>query len=144
MKNKSESKKGLQKAKHIFLRKNIHVALVQKHKTQLFYLSAILLEIFIVEVRSFGCCLLCGMGFLQRHQLTKEIAWLYSTASVCAAVSSATRILFWMCLHAYQDCQDLELLFDKHDRTDWLLSLFFKGQYLGQCLISGKELSFAK
>lgn len=134
----------LQKAKHIFLKKKIHVALVQKLKTQLLHLSVILMAIFIIKVNSFGCCLLCGMRYLQRHQLTKENAVaVQHCLFVCAAVTSGF-FCEWICLHTYQDCRDLELLFDKYNSTDWLLSPFFKRPYLGQCLISAKELNFAK
>lgn len=134
----------LQKANHIFLKKKIYVALVQKLKTQLLHLAAILMAIFIIKVSSFGCCLLCGLRCLQRHQLTKENALpVHHCLFVCAAVNSG--FLFeWIRLHTYQDCQDPELLLNKYDSTDWLLSPFFKGPCLGQCLISSEELSFAK
>lgn len=134
----------LQKVKHIFLKKkNPYSLSTKKLETQLLHLSAILMAIFIIKVSSFGCCLLYEMRCLQRHHLTKENAVaVHHCLSVCAAASSGS-LFEWICLHSYQYCQDLELLFDKYDSTDWLLSPFLKGPYLGQCLIASKELSFA-
>lgn len=149
-KTKVNKTKELQKAKHIFLKKKIHTALVQKHKTQLLHLSAILLAIFIIEVSSFGCCLLCGMRCL--HEMSPKTpadqkkCYGCTPLPLCVCSSQFSNQGSFLNEYACMLIRIVRILSCCLINMTALIGFchHFSRDRKGQCLISGKELSFAK
>lgn len=143
MKTKSDQKERYRR-RNFFLKKNTHVALVQKLKAQLLNLSAILLAIFVIKITSFGCCFICDTRDLQDASWPPKKGCGCTPPPVCACSNWFSKQDYFFNEYACTVFRILGCCFEKYDSFDWLPSPFFKGPYLAQYLISGRGLSFAK